>query len=140
MKKQYVFIIMILIIFYLSFSILNFSYKEYRINSSIEYIKKIIKEGENKIDTWRKIIEYKTSKAYKNKVLKEQQSMKNKWEIVIYFTSEENFNKYTNDISESKENKNTSIIEEKIENKIKNLTIWEKWMYFIFRKHPDSEN
>ena len=95
MKKQYVFIIMIIIILYISFLIISYTYKEHITNSSIEYIKALTKDVEKKIDSAKKVVEYKTSRAYKNKVLKEQQSFKNVWEKVVYFTTEENFNKYT---------------------------------------------
>lgn len=137
MKKQYVFIIMIWIIFYLSYLILNHIYKEYKINSSIEYIKNITEKVDNRIDEAKKIIEYKTSKAYKNKVLKEQQSFKNKWEVVVYLTTEENFNKYTTFTETKKEEKIE--LDDNIEIKIKDLSIYEKWMYFLFKSHPDPD-
>lgn len=137
MKKQYVFIIMIWIIFYLSYLILNHIYKEYKINSSIEYIKNITEKVDNRIDEAKKIIEYKTSKAYKNKVLKEQQSFKNKWEVVVYLTTEENFNKYTT-LTETKKEEKIEL-DDNIEIKIKDLSIYEKWMYFLFKSHPDPD-
>lgn len=137
MKKQYVFIIMIWIIFYLSYLILNHIYKEYKINSSIEYIKNITEKVDKRIDEAKKIIEYKTSKAYKNKVLKEQQSFKNKWEVVVYLTTEENFNKYTTFTETKKEEKIE--LDDNIEIKIKDLSIYEKWMYFLFKSHPDPD-
>jgi hypothetical protein len=58
--------------------ILNFTYKEYKINSHIEYIQGLNKTIKYKIEEAEKIIKYKSSLAYKNKVLKEQQSFKNK--------------------------------------------------------------
>ncbi|MBT3729146.1 hypothetical protein HOB94_02905 [bacterium] len=58
--------------------ILNFTYKEYKINSHIEYISEINKNIKDKIEEAEKIIKYKRSLAYINKVLKEQQSFKNK--------------------------------------------------------------
>ena len=111
---------MIVIIIYISYQIISFTYKEYQINSNIEYIKKLTTDVEEKIESAKKIIEYKTSKAYKNKILKEQQSFKNIWEDVIYFTTEENFNKYTTE-----------------KERTKDLNIYEKWLYFLFRIHPD---
>jgi hypothetical protein len=53
--------------------IVSFKYKEYKINSSIEYITNLNKDIENKINIAYKLVEYKTSKPYKNKILKEQQ-------------------------------------------------------------------
>lgn len=140
MKKQYIFIILIFIIFYLSYYIATFTYKEYIINTDIEYIKKITQEVEWKIDDLKNIIEFKTSRWYKNKILKEQQSFKNIWESVIYLSSEEKFNKYT----ESKETNKVTNIEKDLfidneKEKIKDLSIYEKWMYFLFKIHPDKE-
>ncbi len=135
MKKQYIFIIMIAIIIYISYQIISFTYKEYQINSNIEYIKKLTTDVEEKIESAKKIIEYKTSKAYKNKILKEQQSFKNIWEDVIYFTTEENFNKYTT-VKEEKP-KETAAITTTEKERIKDLNIYEKWLYFLFRIHPD---
>lgn len=137
MKKQYIFIIMIIIIFYLLFIIGSHSYKEYKINSSIDYIKNIISDIEIKINEAKEIIENKNSKAYKNKIIKEQQSYKNNWEEVIILTTEETYKKYTENIEPKKE----AVIktETDLELKIKDLTIFEKWMYFLFKKHPESD-
>lgn len=132
MKKQYVFIIMIIIIFYISFNIINFTIKEYQINTNIEYIKNLSLEVKNKIASAKNIIEYKTSKAYKNKILKEQQSFKNIWEEVIYFTTEKDFNKYTKIEEIKKEEK--IISEDNLEINIKDLSIYERWKYYLFNK------
>ena len=105
MKKQYVFIIMIIIILYISFLIISYTYKEHITNSSIEYIKALTKDVEKKIDSAKKVVEYKTSRAYKNKVLKEQQSFKN--------DNNEQIN-------------------------VKDFSIWERWMYLLFKKQPEQ--
>lgn len=133
MKKQYIFIIMILIILYITYLIISFSYKEYKISSNIDSIKQFSNEIEEKILDAKQIIKYKTSKAYKNKILKEQQSMKNKWEKVIFLTKEEDFKKYTNWI----ENLKLEIIETKKEENKETIemSVFEKWMYFLFKKN-----
>jgi hypothetical protein len=65
-------------------------------------------------------------------ILKEQQSLKNKWEKVIYLTTQQQYNKYTQE-SDSSSEKNSDI-------KIKkysitdNMNINEKWNYFLFQK------
>ncbi len=132
MKKQYIFLIMIWIILYIWYLILNFTYKEYKINSHIEYISEINKNIKDKIEEAEKIIKYKRSLAYINKVLKEQQSFKNKWEDVVYLTSEKVYNTF------AVENTSTWIvIEEEIiinDSKTDNMNIYEKWIYFIFKK------
>lgn len=126
---------MIVIIFYISYLILMYSYREYETNTNIEYIKKLTKNVELKIDDAKKIIEYKTSKAYRNKILKEQQSFKNIWEEVIYFTTEKDYNKYTT-VKEDLKEENINIIIDETEEKIKDLNIYERWKYFLFKSHP----
>lgn len=134
MKKQYILLIMILIILYILYLILSFTYKEYKINSNIEYIKYLNNSIRDKINEAEKNIEYKSSKAYQNKILKEQQSFKNKWEEVVFLVSEDIYNNYTQDIVEKKYIKiseKTIDIEKAI---IEELSIYEKWKYFLFNK------
>ncbi|MBF0987253.1 MAG: hypothetical protein HXK72_02825 [Clostridiales bacterium] len=54
---------------------------------------------------------------------------------MIYFTTEENFNKYTT-VKEEKP-KETAAITTTEKERIKDLNIYEKWLYFLFRIHPD---
>lgn len=134
MKKQYIFLMMILIILYITYLIINFSYREYKISEHIDYISSINTTIENKIVQANELIEYKTSKAYKNKILKEQQSFKNKGENVIYLTSEEKYNKYTSEVKEEKiENEKSEIISE-LNWTINSMSVYEKWIYMIFKK------
>ncbi len=133
MKKQYLFLILILIILYALFLIWSFKYKEYKINSHIEYITNLNLEIRNTIEEGNKIIEYKSSNAYKNKILKEQQWYKSSWEEVVYLTSEQVYNTYTSEIKDSI----TELTIEKIDNpknKTDGMTIFQKWIYFIFKK------
>lgn len=136
MKKQYIFLLLLLIILYVWYLILSFKYKEYKINSHINYIVKLNEEISKRIKEANNLIEYKSSKAYKNKILKEQQWYKNKAEIVVFLTNEQRFNIYTSDLNKdsssmiSFEDNNTDNI---IENK-KNMTIFEKWFFLIFWK------
>jgi hypothetical protein len=78
MKKEYIFIVLIGILLYMTYLVLNYKYKEYRINSNIEYLTELKEEFSKKIKEAESIIEYKNTKAYKNKILKQQQSLKNK--------------------------------------------------------------
>lgn len=133
MKKQYIFLVMIWIILYILFLIINFTYKEYKINSNIEYISKLNEDIKKDIQEAQKIIKYKSSKAYRNKILKEQQSYKNKWENVIYLTSEKKYNKYTKE-TVKEQIENNDIIENSKDNKIDNMNIFERWQYLIFKK------
>ena len=109
MKKQYVFIIMIIIILYISFLIISYTYKEHITNSSIEYIKALTKDVEKKIDSAKK---------------------------VVYFTTEENFNKYTTIEEKKPETVITNDNNEQIN--VKDFSIWERWMYLLFKKQPEQ--
>jgi len=73
MKKQYIFLSLIFITLYIFYLIGNYKYKEYKINSTIEYLANENEKIAEKIEIAESIIEYKTTKAYRNKVLKEQQ-------------------------------------------------------------------
>lgn len=135
MKKQYVFLIMIVITLYILVLIWRFKYNEYKINSHIDYITTLNKEIETKIVKATEIIEYKTSAAYKNKILKEQQWFKNRWEKVIYLTSEDKYNKFTKEIEEYREEVKEIIETENNNNTdTKEMTIFQKWIYFLFNK------
>lgn len=128
MKKEYLFLIFIVVILYLMYLILDYKYKEYKINMHIEYIEKNNEKMKNEISNNKEILEYIDTKAYKNKVLKEEQSMKNKWESVIFITNEDDYNKFSkNEISDIKPNWETKKVQDSME-------IYEKWMYFLFKK------
>lgn len=131
MKKQYLFLLMIWIILYILYLIINKTYYEYKINNHIEYISQLNNEIKEKINIAEDIIKYKSSLAYKNKILKEQQSYKNKWEEVVYLTTQSVYNTY---ISNEK-NKKDIILETNNKNSIiDNMSIKEKWFYLIFKK------
>ena len=131
MKKQYIFLLMIWIILYILYLIINKTYYEYKINNHIEYISQLNNEIKEKINIAEDIIKYKSSLAYKNKILKEQQSFKNKWEEVVYLTTQSVYNTY---ISNEK-NKKDIILETNNKNSIiDNMSIKEKWFYLIFKK------
>lgn len=133
MRKQYIFLLLIVIILYISYLIVNFKYKEYKINSSIDYIINLNKDIENKITQANDLIWYKTSKSYRNKILKEQQWYKNKWENVVYLMAEDKYNTYTQNENMLKES-----IEVAIQNEwnsiINEMTIPEKRIYLLLHK------
>lgn len=132
MKKQHIFLIELSIILYLFYLIIDFSYKEYRINSSIDYITQLNQQTREAIIVTTDLIDYKSSSAHKNKILKEQQSLKNKWESVLYLTTEETFNTY-NTIRTGAVNI-PAVIPSVLSQELKHLSIYEKWMYFLQRK------
>jgi hypothetical protein len=63
--------------------------------------------------------------------LKEEQWLKNKSEEVVYLITEKKYDKYTRNILEP-EKKN--IIFSEVEEIINTMTIFEKWIYFLFKK------
>lgn len=131
MKKQYIFLIMIGAILYIFYLIITFSYKEYKISSDIEYLTQLNESIKNKIELADSIIQYKQSKAYKNKILKSEQSFKNKWETVVYLTTEKKYNTFTQKVWDTQE----VFEQEEEENDItSSMTIFQKWMYFLFQK------
>lgn len=130
-KKQYIFLIMIGIILYIFYLIVSFTYKEHKINSHIEYILKLNNEIKQSINEANSTIKYKKSKAYKNKILKQQQSLKNSWEKVIYLTTEQKYNKYT---QKSEEIENTKVFINPKSKTTDWMTIFEKWIFIIFKK------
>lgn len=128
MNKQYVFLTMISVILYILYLILSFSIEEYEIDKHITKIENFIEDTQqyNKKALW--IIEYKQSSAYKNMILKEEQWLKNKWEKVVYLTTQENYNKYTQEVSFEKTQEN---IEVKTYKPTDNMSIQEKWNHFL---------
>ena len=122
---------MLWIILYIFYLILSFTYKEYKINSHIEYIQTLNQNIKDKIVEAEKIIKYKSSLAYKNKILKEQQSFKNKWENVVYLTTEKIYNKYAWEIEVEEKIVEDIIV---VDSKLDNMNIFEKWLYLIFKK------
>lgn len=134
MKKQYIFLIMIFITLYIIILIWKFKYNEYKINSNINYIINLNKDIENKIKNTNELIEYKTSKAFKNKILKEEQSLKNKWEKVIYLTNEDKYNTYTRNIEDYKKDIEKTIEEKELNIETDEMNIYQKWIYFLLKK------
>lgn len=130
MKRPYIFLIMIFIILYLSYLIVNYKYKEFKINNHIEFIENENKKISQEIKESKESLDYLNSNAYKNKILKEEQALKNKWENVIFITNENDYNTYVKK-EETVEN-NAKLYEEK--QIYDSMEINEKWIYFIFKK------
>jgi len=134
-KKHHIFILLITILFYILYNIFNYKYKEYKINEHLLVIEKINTNIKLKIKEAEELIEYKKSKAYKNKILKTEQLLKNKAENVVYLTNEDEYNKFTTNVSKKiwgKEKDKEENKEEKWE--VYGMSIYQKWMYFIFKK------
>lgn len=134
MKKQYIFIFMIAILFYMLFLVFSYKYKEYKINSYIEEIWKLNQEIKDSITETEELIDYKSTKAYKNKLLKQERGLKWRNEKVMYLTEEKKYKKFTN--PDFVENYQKTIVKQiEIENdELSWKSNFQKWMYFIFKK------
>ncbi len=133
MKKQYIFLTMLIIIVYLLFVIWSYKYKEYKINSHIDEIILLNSAISNSIKDATSNIEYKNTISYKNKLLKQEQWLKSKWEKVVYLTSEKDYEKFTDPDFIKKYEKEIVKQENKENNIIEWMTNFQKWIYYIFK-------
>jgi len=133
-KKHYTYVIffIILVMFYILYSIIDYKYKEYKINSHIEYIQNLNNTIKKQIQTAQEIIEYKKSKPYKNKILKQDLWFKNKWEKVVSLITEDKYNKYTKKTTSQLIDEN--VIADKKDDITYSMSNYEKWIYFLFKK------
>ncbi len=129
MKRQYLFLLLVCVILYLSYLIVSYKYKEYQINTRIWFLEETNETLAQEIRKNKETLEYFNTKAYKNKVLKKEQSMKNKWEKVIFITNEEIFQTFTQEeVVLSFES-----IQDIQPNIYDSMTNYQKWMYFLFQ-------
>lgn len=128
-KEQTIFLVLITIILYLLYLIIDYKYKEYKINNHIEVIEHNNTKMTQEIVSYKQNLDYINTKAYKNKVLKEEQSMKNKGEKVIFITNEEKYNTFS--LQTTGEETPILQVEKKIQD---SMDIYEKWIYFLFKK------
>ena len=128
MKREYIFLVLILIIIYLIYLIISYKYKEYRVNTHIDYIAYMNEITNKEIEKNKEILDYLNTNAYKNKILKQEQWFRNRDEKVIIITTQKEYNKYT-----TKEP--TFSVSQKIsvdESIINNMNIKQRWFYFLF--------
>ena len=131
MKREYIFIILIVIMFYMIYLTISYKYNEYVINTKIERLYETNEKIDIQIKSSTEEIKYKGSKSYKNKILKGEQWFKNKWEKVISLISKKKYDKYKNgDEDTSKE----TVVLTELEQKINTMTIFQKWVFFLFNK------
>lgn len=131
-KKQYIFLFLLVIFFYLVYLILQNAQKQYIIRQykesqivSIREISSTKKENNN-------IKAYKSTRAYRNKILKEQQWESMKWEKVIYLIYDEKYNIFSNSLwTENTSIDKTIKTQKKI---ISQMSPFEKWVYFILKQ------
>lgn len=131
MQKQYVFLIILWIMLYMMYLIVEYKYKEYKITSKIELLQKKTTQIRDEINEDKDYLVYLNTLAYKNKILKLDQALKSKWEEVVLMTSQNFYDKYSVKIED------IPIVEEKTNNElsqIKDKNNLEKWIYFLFKK------
>lgn len=133
MKKQYVFILLITIMLYTIYLIIDTKYNEYKQNAFTELIKKDNEIEKIEIEKAKMMVENRLSKSYADKIKKWQQWLKNKWEIVYIITDENKYNKFTR----SEPEKQNLIDYDESKNSITDwMTIYQKWIYFLFKDDP----
>ena len=132
MKKQYLFLVMIFIILYLSYLIVSFTYKDNKKNQYIDEIVKLNMQIKQKLEIWEDMISYKWSNAYINKIRKEEQWEKSEWELVVYLTTQEKYNKFSTITNIDNTNQDKKEINQN--NIVNQMSIYQKWIYFILKK------
>ncbi|MDQ7008794.1 MAG: hypothetical protein Q9M94_00705 [Candidatus Gracilibacteria bacterium] len=130
-KRQYIFLGLMIILFYLSLKIIHFEYKKYTISGYIKQQEYIINDVANYLEKSNDTLKYINTPAFKNKILKGENGKKMKGEEVIILTSETIYNKFSGrNIIE-----NTIIKENKVKvNMTSGMTNFEKWIYFLLNK------
>lgn len=135
MKKQYLFIFLIIVMLYLLSQIGLYKYDEYRVLKYMEEISATNEEYEQQIQIAQHKIEKITTKAYINKALKSQQWLKFPSENVITLITEERYNTYTQTWSENQEiAQNITLDPLTDESLLATMTNYQKWVYLIFWK------
>ena len=130
-KRQSIFIALLCILFYLSATIIQHEYKQYKIMKYTSQQSEIIEDIQFYLDEANTIIDYKKSKAFKSKTLKSEQWYKMKGETVFVFTQEETYNTF----STQTPLRSTDIVVTSSEETItKTMSNFQKWVYFFMKK------
>lgn len=130
-KRQYIFLLLMLVLFYLSFKIVQFEYKKYTISGYIKQQEIVIKEVQNYLVKSNDTLKYINTPAFKNKILKEENWKKMKWEEVVILTSEKIYNKF----SWKGIINNETIVKTKTKIDMTSwMTNFQKWVYFLLNK------
>ena len=120
---------------YMLYIVADYKYTEYKRNQYIEELTNTNNLYISEIQKSQFLLENKTTKAYKNKILKSQQWMKNKWEEVVFLIEEDKYKEFTeNNTGSWGQRQNTQIVMTDEERMIQSMTIYQKWIYLIFKK------
>lgn len=135
MKKQYIFIVLLIILLYLLLQIWIYKYNEYKIYTYMQELSYINDSYQKKIEEAKKRIDKITTPAYINKSLKSEQGLKNQWENMLTLITQERYNTYTSTGASLWEESATQT-EDPLshESLIGTMTHYEKWIYLIFKK------
>ncbi|MCT4617506.1 MAG: septum formation initiator family protein [Candidatus Gracilibacteria bacterium] len=128
MKKQYYFILPIIIMFYLIWLVLGNTYNNYKVNSKIKFYENYNSQTKQKNDFTKQEIAYFNTNAYKEKILKSEQNMINKGEKVIIITPKIEKEIKKIEVSEfiAPKSNNNKIIQ--------NMDNLDKWIYVFTKK------
>lgn len=136
MKKQYALLILLWIFLYLLYLVGSYSYRDYQVRAYIAEIQEVNNRTLETIRETERNLNQKLTLAHKNKVLKTEQWMRGLWEEVLFLISEERYRMFTQEPS-WEELVFERTISERIwdtKNLIATMTIYERWMYFLFRE------
>jgi len=123
MKKEYIFIVLIIVMLYLLYLIIWHKYNEFKINTLIDKITEENLENKKEIINKKNTLVYLSTNAYIDYVLKSTRNLRNRWEEVIILNKERKiYNKI--DIKDTWIKTN--------QHHFKNN--YEKWIYFLFKK------
>jgi len=130
-KRQYIFLLLVILLLYLSFKIFQFEYKKYIISGYIKEQSITIQNLKSYLEETTQTLKYINTRAFKNKVLKSEEWMKMKWEEVVVLTSEKIYKKF----SWKQIIQNVWATKEKKEYNITSwMTNFQKWIYFLLNK------
>lgn len=128
MSKQYKFLILLWIFFFVLYLVANFTIKSYQISQKKQWLIAWNQEISERIMSTIEETNYKTTRAYKNKLLKSEQWRKSKWEKVLYITTESDYNKFTQPYVPNYQ----EIEQEAIDEELDGLSNPQKWKLFLF--------
>ena len=112
----------------------SYKYTEYKIYAYVQELTESNALALQRIKETQEILEKKSTKAYKNKILEAQANRKNPGEEVVFFISEEKYNQYTQELGSKNKTPEISQNAQDEESLIASMSIYERWIYFLFQK------
>lgn len=131
MKRQYRYILVVLIgiILYELYLVFSFKYVDIQKDMIINETQKFIESKKAEIKAKNAYFAYINTIAYRDKIAKTSQNMKNPWEELIAIVSKEDVEQYKKiDIQKQ------MLSEKEVKSPTYSMTNWQKWIYMIFKK------